>query len=111
MSRALAQIPEIEDQEVFNLRRWAKISADPFLGSLDYRIETDQYGQIIITPPPGFSQSDFQGREIEEKRRLYFEAGAEEVWVVTLLGELVFFREDVEVGSSLRCPEFPSKIV
>lgn len=52
-------------------------------------------------------------QEIEEKCRLYFEAGAEEVWLCGLDGEIDFFHSVDQVepdkASSL-CPEFPCKI-
>lgn len=48
--------------------------------------------------------------EIEEKRRLYFEAGAKEVWVCDKKGRLSFFlkatpAEDAE--ASALCPKMP----
>lgn len=179
MSAVLSQIPEIFDQESFNLERWSEIEADPFLASLEHRIETNRYGQIVMMPPPGFEHSDLQGlvlerlrdlmrdfpgrtrpecpistsggvkgidvvwiselriskglrqnvltiapeicieilspsntrAEIEEKRRLYFEAGADEVWIVAAGGEVAFFNKEGELTSSSLCPEFPAQVV
>lgn len=176
MSAVLSQIPEIFDQERFNLERWSEIAADPFLASLEHRIETNEYGQIVMMPPPGFEHSRLQTRvltrlmnlmplggevlaecpvsttggvkgvdvvwisegrakgvrqnvltiapeicieilspantraEIEEKRRLYFEAGAEEVWIVAAGGEVAFFGKEGELPASALCPEFPSPV-
>ena len=48
--------------------------------------------------------------EIEEKKRLYFEGGAEEVWIIGLKGRVNFFLRgapDTAVKSSRLCPEFP----
>jgi Uma2 family endonuclease len=48
--------------------------------------------------------------EIEEKKRLYFETGAEEVWIVGLKGQVNFFHRDTPdkpARTSRRCPEFP----
>lgn len=51
--------------------------------------------------------------EIEEKRRLYFEAGAKEVWVCDKRGRLLFFIKDapeVDAGASLLCPKMPKTV-
>ena len=147
------------------------------MASLDYRIETDCLGQIVMTPPPGPSHGEYQleighlfrtrfppGRcitecpistsggvkaadfawiskersaksedrscfriapevcvevlspsnskaEIEEKRRLYFESGAVEVWVCDREGKLTFYTAgNVEAEESGMCPEFPKVI-
>lgn len=178
MSEVFAQLPEVFDQEAFNLERWSEIEADSFLSSLEHRIETNRYGQIVMTPPPGFQHSELQGlilerlrdftkgaegrvlpecpvstaggvkgvdvvwvsdrrvaeglrrnvltiapeicvevlspgntrAEIEEKKRLYFEAGAAEVWIASTSGEIAFFDPGGEREASALCPEFPAKI-
>lgn len=51
--------------------------------------------------------------EIEEKRRLYFEAGAEEVWLCDGRGRLSFFHKDnpgVACPRSTVCPKFPQRL-
>lgn len=51
--------------------------------------------------------------EIEEKRRLYFEAGAEEVWLCDVRGRLSFFHKDDPGRASPRstvCPKFPLRL-
>lgn len=51
--------------------------------------------------------------EIEEKKRLYFEGGAGEVWIVGLKGHLDFFhRDDRDTAqeTSPRCPDFPRRL-
>jgi Uma2 family endonuclease len=50
--------------------------------------------------------------EIEEKRRLYFDAGAKEVWVCSLKGEMTFYgtKSDAALASSKLCPKFPKKV-
>lgn len=180
MGQALASIPNIEDQHRFNKERWEELLADPFLASLDQRIETDQFGLTVMMPPPGFFHSRFQGKillvldrlmgvsgsaqpecplstsggvkgidviwisherlksaldgqllvrapeicvevvsptntrpELIEKKRLYFEAGADEVWICGEDGNVVFFLKttpDEEANSSKLCPEFPRHI-
>lgn len=48
--------------------------------------------------------------EINEKRRLYLDAGAEEVWICDEEGRLTFYDEDGEIESSRRVPSFPTQI-
>ena len=50
-------------------------------------------------------------REINEKRRLYFEAGAQEVWLCDEDGGMTFYtaQETTALRSRL-CPEFPGKV-
>ena len=178
MSEVLTQLPEVLDQEAFNLERWGELESDPFLASLDYRIETNQHGRIIMMPPPGFEHCELQGlilehlkdrmpvgqgrtrpecpvstsggvkgidvvwvsnrrveeglrqnvltiapeicvevlspantrAEIEEKKRLYFEAGADEVWIASPGGEIAFFGKGGDLEASILCPSFPAKI-
>ena len=171
-------MPEIPNQEAFNLQRWEQLCADPALASLDFRIETDRHGNTIMTPPPGFDHGDFQSqlvfilrqaksggkavtecpistsegvkaadvawisterlvrskkknvltvapeicvevispsnsrREIDEKKHLYFEAGADEVWICDLKGRIFIFLEDgAEAAAASRlCPSIPAKL-
>lgn len=172
-------LPSIEDQQAFNQSRWEELCADPFLASLDYRIETDHLGQIIMTPPAGYghgrSQTSIsellkehlpengaasvecpistnggnkaadvvwishqrlerskQGpllqnapeicvevlspsntrQEIAEKKRLYFEAGADEVWICAMDGSMEFFLSEAPdtPAKSKLAPEFPTKV-
>jgi Uma2 family endonuclease len=50
--------------------------------------------------------------EMAEKRALYFEAGAAEVWICRLDGAMTFLlRPDLEQrDKSALCPDFPPKI-
>ena len=51
--------------------------------------------------------------EMEEKRNLYFQAGAEECWICSLEGQMVFFYRDSqnEVHHQSRvCPKFPQTV-
>ena len=50
--------------------------------------------------------------EIIEKRRLYFDAGAKEVWVCSRTGEMSFYgpKSDTPLANSKLCPKFPKKI-
>jgi Uma2 family endonuclease len=49
-------------------------------------------------------------KEMAEKRQLYFEAGAKEVWVCDESGELIFFNAERQLVHSELVPLFPDKI-
>ena len=48
--------------------------------------------------------------EIEEKKKLYFERGAVEVWVCTLKGKMRFYTEASEIPASALVPDFPKAV-
>jgi Uma2 family endonuclease len=169
----------IHDRHAFNQAVWDKLAADPELAKLPWRIETDEHGQIIMSPPPAPSHGNLQSEvarllgnwnpggkvitecpistrkgvkaadiawcsaeiwakaagescfrqapeicvevlspsntdaEIEEKKSLYFEEGAQEVWLVSEGGKVSFFERDLAIDSkpsSAICSNFPSKI-
>jgi Uma2 family endonuclease len=171
------ELPDLESQTAFNVARWTEILADPELAKLPYRIESDQYGHILMSPPPAFSHGRRQSSissllsdllpqglaitecpvstaggvkavdvawlaphrpeilldpllltsapeicieilspsnsraEIGDKRALYFDAGAAEVWICNLDGSLSFFLPpDQELSASAICPSFPTHI-
>ncbi len=182
MSTVLEKADELAaqgDRTAFNLAVWKKLLADPELAKLDHRIETDEHGQIIMSPPPAPSHGSKQSRivrqlgrliptgevitecpistsrgvkaadvawcsdriwqetqqaicfvrcpeicvevlspsntrsEIEEKKRLHFEAGAEEVWICDKNGAMRYFlREEPNrpCEHSARCPEYPDQV-
>ena len=70
---------------------------------------------LVLTSAPEicievFSPSNTQ-REMDEKRALYFDAGAAEVWICNLEGSMSFFvRPNDEVPTSSLCPGFPPAI-
>ena len=181
MSTLLAS-PETElaetDRHAFNLALWEKLSTDRVLAALDYRIETDRHGQIILSPPPAPSHGNKQSSisfylrslmksgqavsecpistergvkaadvawcsngiwervqgvacflecpeicieilspsntksEIAEKKELYFQAGAKEVWICHQNGAMDFFlSENAEASpKSEICPDFPNQV-
>lgn len=166
------------DYHAFNQALWEKLVADPELARLDFRIETDRHGQMIMSPPPAPSHGSYQSRiirllgnltssgevisecpistragvkaadvawcspllwqrygkevcfleapeicvevaspsntrgELEEKKRLYFEEGAREVWICDREGRMRFFLSpDAAAGEhSSLLPEFPQQI-
>jgi Uma2 family endonuclease len=48
--------------------------------------------------------------EMEFKQRLYFEAGATEVWICKEQGQMTFYNEQSELARSLLVPNFPNQI-
>jgi len=164
------------DRTAFNLAVWSKLSSDPEIARLPYRLETDKHGQVIMSPPPapshGYKQSNIvhllmrkishgvvitecpvstrmgvklvdvawcsdeawalgksqacltrapeicvevlspsnTRSEIEEKRALYFEAGAREVLLCCENSGMRFFTAGGETQTSGLCPEFPRQI-
>lgn len=48
--------------------------------------------------------------EMTRKRRAYFEAGAEEVWIVSVDGDIRFYSSDGPMEHSRLAPDFPSSI-
>ncbi|HET6569142.1 MAG TPA: Uma2 family endonuclease [Rhodothermales bacterium] len=50
--------------------------------------------------------------EMREKRRLYFEQGAREVWICSEKGEMQFYHagEDTPAGQSRFIPTFPARV-
>lgn len=174
------QPPEIDlvetDQNAFNLAVWDRLSQDPVLAALDYRIETDRHGQIIMSPLPAPSHGSKQSRiahllrnlmksgevitecpistsegvkgadvawcsdeiwqrlagancftecpelavevvspantkrEIEEKKALYLEAGAQEVWICEASGKVHVWNAQGQASGSTLFPEFPGEV-
>jgi Uma2 family endonuclease len=155
--------------------RWAHIIRDPALQDVPYKVETNEQGQIILSPhsnrhsflqdkiqqllrqhapegstPPEFAIATPHGvkspdvawisperrqkmettgdpttlapeicvevlsesntaEEMTEKRTLYREAGAEEVWLVETDGRIRFFGEE-EMDASQLVPEMPDRV-
>lgn len=174
----IIDLPPRAEQMHVNRQRWVEILADRGLAELPYRIETNAYGQILMTPPASGGHSSRQGEiafrlrellggrslpecpistidgvkavdvgwyseqrfaevfgqlvfevapeicvevlspsntkaEMELKRHLYFEAGAEEVWFCQTDGQMSFYSHlefDKPHSQSLRCPSFPTQI-
>jgi len=155
--------------------RWQELVNDPSLRDLPYKVETNERGQLILSPhsnrhsllqlavqklllkqkpegrpPTEFAISTSKGvkasdvawmspeqakrmsetgdpstlapeicievmspantmAEMDEKRALYLEAGAEEVWIVQEDGTVRFFAEE-ELDASRLAPDFPKNI-
>jgi Uma2 family endonuclease len=153
---------------------WSKILADPSLKDLPFKIETNEYGQIVMSPASnehGYLQAELaaalrsrgagrviteasvdtaagvkvadvawcspeflakhrgedpfsiapalcvevaspgnSGKELDQKRSLYFAAGADEVWECDLKGNVRFFAARGETMDSLLFPGFPKLV-
>ena len=55
------------------------------------------------------SKSNYQ-RELNEKKTLYFEAGAKEVWFCDMAGNMIFHTSEGQVATSPLCPNFPAVV-
>ena len=78
------------------------------------RLEIDEDPQLLTSAPEIcieiFSPSNSPS-EINEKRALYFDAGAAEVWVCALDSPISFFvSPDHHIPASSLCPGFPGRI-
>ena len=154
---------------------WKEVCEDPHLQDLPYKIETNERGQIVMSPNDlwhgrtqhklaqhlderleggevlteaaiqttrgtkvadvaWFSEARWEevkecfdapvapeicieirsssntDEEMKEKRRLYFEAGADEVWVCDDEGRIAFYDEEGTCDTSGRVPSFPAQI-
>lgn len=154
---------------------WEEVCSDPNLQDLPYKIETNDRGQIVMSPtyawhgkyafriaqrleellPEGESSVETAiqttkgtkvadaiwctaerwdrikdaydvpvapqicvevrsptntDTEIDEKRQLYLDAGAEEVWICAKDGSLTFYDSGGAIESSHRAPSFPRRI-
>jgi Uma2 family endonuclease len=49
--------------------------------------------------------------EMKEKRKLYFEQGASEVWICDEYGDVTFYNSKGKLKQSKMFPEFPIKII
>lgn len=165
-----------DDRTAFNLAVWDKIITNPDFAAMAYQFESDEHGQIIMSPPPAPSHGRSQIKigtlvsrhapegevisecpistnkgvkaadvawcspeiwieskdkscllrapeicveilspsntpgEIEEKKSLYFEAGAHEVWICELDSSMTFFTKSGVIPSSAIVPDFPKHL-
>jgi Uma2 family endonuclease len=155
---------------------WAEICEDKFLATLPYRIESDRWGNLVMSPPPRSRHAELQGEilrllimfmkggrampevpletsegvkamdvawisherraskpndpaylvapeicievespsnlqaEMMERKRLFFEKGAEEFWLCGLDGRMTFFDPAGVILQSRICPQFPEQV-
>jgi len=62
MATLTIELPPQAEQTQYNLRRWAELLADPEVAKIEWRVETDRYGHIIVMPPPAPKHGSFQSR-------------------------------------------------
>ena len=156
--------------------QWKDIVADPNLRNLPFKIETNKWGQIVMTPAKvmhgklqlkigmlltqlmqeaseatiecaiqttegtkvadvaWFSAGQWEqvqdeyespiapeicvevisrsnsSEEIQQKKNLYFERGAVEVWTYSAKGKMHFYDRSGEIPSSMLAPDFPKTL-
>lgn len=154
---------------------WAEVVAHPSLQDLPFKIELNEYGQVVMNPVK-LNHSFYQGKignllqnmgnkgvvliecaiwtqkgtkcadvawastelfeqlqdkteaqiapeicvevtslsnsakEMRQKRKLYFEQGAKEVWICDEYGKLKFYDESGELERSIMFPDFPLSV-
>ncbi len=82
------------------------ISAERY-GQVKHEIAYSQAPEICIEI---ISASNTK-REMLEKKDLYFEAGAQEVWLCSIDGEMSFYNLSEELNQSELIKEFPPRLV
>ena len=168
-------MPSVATRAEEHQKRWDEITADPTLQGLPYKVETNNQGQLILSPyknrhsdlqkavqdlldeyaptghaPPEYALATPQGvkapdvvwmspgrrremrktgdpstlapeicveifsesnteEELQEKRSLYRDIGAEEVWIVGGDGEIRFFCEEKQ-NHSMIAPDCPATV-
>jgi Uma2 family endonuclease len=65
-----AELMDPENQTALNLAVWEKVLADHFLAGLPYRVETDRYGQIVMSPPPAPEHGEEQAEISSQLKKL-----------------------------------------
>jgi hypothetical protein len=66
---------------------------------------------IEVPSVEGQTLFNLRASDIEEKRVLYFESGAQEVWTCSLHGQLTFYlASGQQVDASSLCPAFPKEV-
>jgi len=68
------ELPTQAERTAFNLRRWKELLSDPEVQRIEGRIETDRFGNIIMSPPPAPNHGSFQA-EIAHLLKDYFTTG------------------------------------
>src|SRR5437899_10883488 len=55
-------LANINSARYVNSMTWAEICEDQILATLPYRIESDRWGNIVMSPPPRSRHAEYQGR-------------------------------------------------
>ena len=62
MRNLTIELPAHEALSEFNLRRWDEILADPVYAKHEFRVESDRFGNVVMSPPPAPRHGRFQSR-------------------------------------------------
>ncbi len=81
----------------FSSERWKKVKG---------KVEADVAPEVCVEVL-SISNTD---NEMKEKRKLYFEQGAKEVWICDEYGKMSFYNSKRKIKASGLFPEFPDKI-
>ena len=68
--RLVIELPPREELLTQNRLRWAEVLADQTLVDLPFRVETNCYGTLLMTPPPSGHHSSRQGEIAFQLRSL-----------------------------------------
>jgi hypothetical protein len=60
----------LQPREGQHLDRWRELAADPYLADLPFKIETDRFGRILMSPPPFSNQVRLTARIIRSLNAL-----------------------------------------
>jgi Uma2 family endonuclease len=88
---------KVADVAWYSPERWEQVK-DELDASISPEITVEVYS-------PGNTKE-----ELAHKRALYFESGAEEVWICDEDGRITFYDADGEIECSRRVPSFPSQV-
>lgn len=89
---------KVADVAWFSTERWAQVKDE-----YDSPIAPEICIEVL-------SPSNSPG-EIEQKRMLYFERGASEVWICDADGAVTFYTENGAITPSALVPDFPTNIL
>ena len=84
--RLVIELPPREELLTQNRLRWAEVLADQTLVNLPFRVETNCYGTLLMTPPPSGHHSSRQGEIAFQLRSLLAGHALPECPVSTLDG-------------------------
>ena len=88
---------KVADIAFYSPERWKKVQDD---------IDTELAGEICVE----VRSVGNPDQEMKAKRELYFEAGAQECWEISLDGKVRFFDPKGELADSKLVPGFPETI-
>jgi Uma2 family endonuclease len=79
-------LPPRQQQLDFHRKRWAEVLQDRGLADLPYRIETNEHGQLLMTPPASGGHSTRQSRILLMLDRLLGGQSLAECPILTIAG-------------------------